>query len=259
MSKIVMCLLLISCSFLQSCQSNDEYNEAPKNQPDLSKAASYNVQLGLGYLKQGDRPRAKKKLLTALDQEPHSPDINAAMAYYLEQTNELDDAKKYYLKAISLSGNSGAQFNNYGTFLCKQGDYSKAETYFLKAVKDPQYIHTAGAYENAGLCVLAIPDTEKAKLYFNKALSQDPSRRESLYELVKLASKEGHDEHAFQLLQQHPDLVLDDRIFLDLAKNIAKKAGQFEVAAEYENSLAKLETKIDNSSGVNNEYNSSNG
>jgi type IV pilus assembly protein PilF len=258
-SKIVGRLLLISCLVLQACQHNEEDNDVSKNQPDLSKAASFNVQLGLGYLKQGDRPRAKKKLLTALEQEPNSPDMNAAMAYYLEQTNELEEAKKYYLKAISLAGNSGAQFNNYGTFLCKQGEYKKAETYFLKAVKDPQYINTAAAYENAGLCVLAIPDTEKAKFYFNKALNQDPSRRESLYELVKLSSKEGHDEHAFQLLQQHPELVVDDKIFLDLAKNIANKIGKYEVAAEYENSLVKLDTKIDNSSGVNNEYNSHNG
>ena len=98
-------LLLISCLFLQACQHNEEDKYVSKNQPDLSKAASFNVQLGLGYLKQGDRPRAKKKLLTALEQEPNSPDINAAMAYYLEQTNELDEAKRYYLKAISLSNN----------------------------------------------------------------------------------------------------------------------------------------------------------
>ena len=113
--------------------------------------------MGLGYLKQGDRPRAKKKLLTALEQEPTSPDVNSAIAYYFEQTKELKQAEKYYLKALSLAGNSGAQLNNYGTFLCRQGDYKKAENYFLKAVKDVQYVNTAGAYENAGLCALSDP------------------------------------------------------------------------------------------------------
>jgi type IV pilus assembly protein PilF len=76
---------------------------------------------------------------------------------------------------------------------------------------------------------------------------------------VKLESKEGHDDKAYELIQQHPDLVLNDKIFLDLAKTISIKAGKPEVAAEYENSLIRLQEKIDNSSGVNNEYNSHNG
>lgn len=237
-------LFFTCCLFLQACQHNEEDKDVVnKNQPDLSKAASFNMQLGLGYLKQGNRPRAKRKLLTALEQEPSSPDINAAMAYYLEQTHELEAAKKYYLKAISLSANSGAQLNNYGAFLCRQNDYRKAESYFLKAVKDPNYIHTAGAYENAGLCVLAIPDDEKAKFYFVKALNQDPSRRESLYELVKLESKEDKNEQALQLLEQHSDLVLNDKVLLDMAKDLATKMGKYEIAAEYENSLNKLGAK----------------
>ncbi len=245
---------------MQACQHNDNKEEEEITTPktDLTKAASYNVQLGLGYLKQGDRPRSKKKLLTALEQAPNSPDVNAAMAYYFEQTKELEQAKKYYLKAISLSSNSGAQLNNYGTFLCRQGDYAKAETYFLKAIKDVQYVHTSGAYENAGLCALGVPDYTKAKLYFTNALSQDPSRRESLYELVKIESKEGHDDVALDLLQKHPDLVLDDKIFLSLAKDIATKAGKVNLALQYESNFKKAELNTDNS-GVDNEYNNHNG
>ena len=256
MSNFLRLIALISCLLIQACQRHEDNRDIiNKGQLDLTKAAVFNMQLGLGYLKQGNRPHAKKKLLTALEQKPNSPDINAAMAYYLEQTNDLEHAKKYYLKAISLSSNSGAQLNNYGTFLCRQGDYKKAEDYFVKAVNDPQYVNTAGAYENAGLCVLAIPDEEKAKFYFNKALGQDPSKNESLYELVKLESKEDHHDKALDLLQQHPDLVLNDKMFLALAKDIARKAGKYQLAAEYENTL----NKIDNSSGVHNEYNSHNG
>ena len=148
--------------------------------------------------------------------------------------------------------------NNYGTFLCRQGEYKKAETYFLNAIKDVNYIHTAGAYENAGLCALEVPDLAKAKLYFTSALNQDPSRKESLYELAKIESKEGHDAEALALLQKHPDLVLNDKIFLAFAKNIASNAGKYDIAAEYENSFKKMEPNIDNS-GVKNEYNSLNG
>ncbi|HDU7970800.1 TPA: type IV pilus biogenesis/stability protein PilW [Legionella pneumophila] len=210
------------------------------------------------HTQDGDRPRAKKKLLTALEQQPDSADVNAALAYYFEQTKELEQAKKFYHKAITLSQNGGAQLNNYGAFLCRQGDYKNAETYFLKAVKDQNYVHTSGAYENAGLCAMAIPDHDKAILYFTKALNQDPSRKESLYELVKLQSKIGHDKEAVELLQKHADLVLNDKVMLALAKDIANRTGQHSLAAEYENSFNKLEP-TNNISGVNDEYNSSNG
>lgn len=245
---------LIVLVLIQGCQHAENNENETNKKTDLSKAATYNVQLGLGYLKQGDRPRAKRKLLTAMEQEPESADVNAAMAYYFEQTSELEEAKKYYLKAIALSSNSGAQFNNYGTFLCRQGEYKKAESYFLKAVKDVKYVHTSGAYENAGLCALEVPDIEKARLYFSKALNQDPSRRESLYELAKMESKMGNDGKALELLQQHPDLVLNDRVFLSFAKSVAEKAGNQVLVAEYENSFKKMEPTTD-ISGVNNEYN----
>lgn len=251
--------LIIIFLMLQACHSSDDKDDVVSNKTDLNKAATFNVQLGLGYLKQGDRPRAKKKLLTAMAQEPNSPDVNAALAYYFEHTSENDQAKKYYLKAISLSANSGTQLNNYGTFLCRQGDFKNAEVFFLKAVKDENYVHTSGAYENAGLCAIAVPDNEKAKFYFNQALSQDPSRRVALYELVKLESKENHDNEAFNLLQRYPDLVINDKIFLDLAKNIAVKAGKYEVAAQYESSLNKLmRSNVDNGE-ANDEYNSHTG
>jgi type IV pilus assembly protein PilF len=218
---------------LQSCR-NSEANAEHINKLNLSKAAAYNMQLGLSYLNQGDRPRAKVKLLTALKQEPTSAQAHAGMAYYFEQTNEISQAKKYYLKAISLSSDEGAQLNNYGTFLCRQGDYKTAEIYFLKAVKDMNYVHTAGAYENAGFCALAIPNNEKAQFYLTKALDQDPLRRESLYELVKLKSSMKHDNEALNLLQKHQDLVSNDRVLLSLGKNLAKKMKQFDLASEYE-------------------------
>lgn len=258
MLKSLRYLLIMLCLLSQSCQHTEDNEEQNNKKTDLSKAATFNMQLGLGYLKQGDRPRAKKKLLTALEQQPESPDVNAALAYYFEQTKELEKAKKYYQKAISLSGSGGAQMNNYGTFLCRQGDYKSAEIYFLKAVTDQNYVHTSGAYENAGLCAMAIPDHDKAILYFTKALNQDPSRKESLYELVKLQSKMGHDTEALDLLQKYPDLVLNDRVMLALAKDIANRTGQYTLAAEYENSFKKMEP-TNNISGVDNEYNSSNG
>jgi type IV pilus assembly protein PilF len=53
-------------------------------------------------------------------------------------------------------------------------------------------MNTAGAYENAGLCAAAIPDYSKAKTYFIKALKQDPQRKQARFELARIEIKQNH-------------------------------------------------------------------
>ena len=117
-----------------------------------------------------------------------------------------------------------------------------------------QYLHTAGAYENAGLCSLAIPDKEKAKKYFASAINQDPSKRSSLYELVKIEEQQGNHAAAIELLKKYPELVLTDSVFLNLASQIALNAGDKVLAGEYEYTRKTIITKA-NTSGVKDEYN----
>jgi len=248
--------MMFALLMLQGCQPSEEAKDQINNKnPQLDEAATYNAQLGLAYLKQGDRARAKRKLFLALSQAPKSPNAHASMAYFMEQCGSIGDAHLYYKKAIALSHSSGSQLNNYGAFLCRQGQYRQAEQYFLKAVKDMEYEHTAGAYENAGLCVMAIPDEKKAALYFAKALEQDPSREQALYELADIEIKQGHHQDALTLLQKFPNLSLNDKTLLSMAANMAHKTGKIDLEAEYQTRIHNFVDKT----GEKNEYNSSNG
>lgn len=232
--KLHYFLGLVCFILLQSCQHPDKTEEEHlPREPKPTEAAAYNSQLGLAYLKQGNRSLAKHKLLLALSQDPNSANANAAMAYFLEKTGELDKAQIYYQKAMATAPKAGTQLNNYGAFLCRRGSYAQAETYFMKAVNDIEYEHTAGAYENAGLCALAIPNNDKAKFYFNKALEQDPEREQSLYELVKLEVKQGHLNDALTYFQKYPNLALRNKILLTMAVDVAHQAGKPEIETNY--------------------------
>ncbi|MFC3907623.1 type IV pilus biogenesis/stability protein PilW [Legionella dresdenensis] len=234
-------LLIMPFLLLQACEHNSEQAaEKAEKRQKRNDAASYNTQLGIAYLKQGDRPRAKRKLLIALDLAPDSPSANGAMAYYLEKTGNIEEAKKYYLKALSLSPQNGAQLNNYGTFLCRQGDFKEAEKYFIKAVNDVTYVHTAGAYENAGLCAEAVPDYRKAENYFIKALDQDPRRRQSLHELISVELKENELNSALLNLKKYESIVQKDKALLELALEVARKAGKPELEVEYKQKIDNL-------------------
>lgn len=242
-------LIAISLLSLQACQqSMDTQDDVNIKKKHRSDAAGYNVQLGLGYLKQGNIPRSKRKLLLALEQAPSSPEANAAMAYFMEKTGDVERAKSYYQKAMAYAPGRGTQLNNYGAFLCRQGDYAQAEQYFLKAVDDLQYENTAGAYENAGLCAMAIPNDAKAEHFFSKAVAQDPSSTQSLYELVKLEIKHDRLDEALAHLQKYPETVLRSHELLVLAIQAAHQSGQLEVEANYRRSLESFGVKNDDNS-----------
>lgn len=155
-------------------------------------AADDNVKLGLAYLQEGNMPIAKEKLLMAADQAPGWAVAKDALGYFFESTGDKKEAEKYYLQAIALSPHDGASLNNYGVFLCRDHRPVEAEKMFLRAAAIPDYLHTAEAYENAGLCALTLPksdkkaDKEMARIYFKKALQQEPQREISARELEKL-------------------------------------------------------------------------
>jgi type IV pilus assembly protein PilF len=234
-------LLCLSLLLLQACQQKNTLNsERVLLAQKQNDAAVYNTQLGLAYLRQEDRSRAKRKLLTALDLAPDSADVNAAMAYFLENTGDLKEASNYYRKALSLAPKAGAQLNNYGSYLCRLGNYNEAEGYFLRAVNDVHYVNTAGAYENAGLCAAAIPDYQKATRFFSKALEQDPRRKQSLYELVRIELKQNQAEKAFAHMKQYPKLTLNDPALLAFAIEASHRLGKTEAEKAYKVGLNNL-------------------
>lgn len=238
---------------ITACHNSEEITEESGQQKDKNiAAAGYNVRLGMAYLKQGDTPRAKRKLLNALAQAPWLPDVNAAMGYFLETTGSPKEARAYFQKAMALNPGGGAQMNNYGTFLCRQGDYAAAEQYFLKAAKDVNYENSATAYENAGLCSMAQHDDKKAEDFFSKALEQDPQRAQSLFELVKIEMKSKQYLLVLDNLKKFPAVTMKSKELLSIAVKAAHESNQINIESNYQQHLA-------DKSGVNNEYNDSNG
>ena len=206
-------------------KSNDDY--------DLARAASINTQLGLAYLKQGDVERAKSKLLIALTQNKRDPLVQSAMGYFYEKTGDIKQARQYYSKSISLAPKKGASQNNYGAFLCRQGEYRESISHFLIAVKDENYLQTAEAYENAGFCALDIPDKVAARDYFKKATLNDPKLYRAYLELAELEFELGHYPVSKHYLEQFSKHHGQTARSLLLGIYIAEKTGDKNSAASY--------------------------
>lgn len=192
MDKKVLAVVL--CSFLSGCASTtkkhnqvnlDSYQRLISNRADnvdLKEASALNVELGISYMAQGDLPRAKRKIVHALELNENSAEANAAMAYFMETTGEAKKAEEYYLNAIRFAvKNQGAHFNNYGIFLCSQKRYKEAQSIFSRGINDKKYFDTARIYENAGICALENKDLAKAREFLETAILKAPKSSKNAY------------------------------------------------------------------------------
>lgn len=203
------------------------------SQAQLKKASVDNVHLGVGYLKQGNLELAKIKLEKAIKQDPKSSTAFSSYAYLLEQLNEIDEAKINYKKAISLSSNNPQVNNNYGAFLCRHGEGKKAEKYFLKAINNPLYKTPAFAYENAGICMLKVPDLVKAEKYFKLALGFNARSASSLINLADLMFQKANYQKARGYLDRVHKLNLHSAKSLWLSVRTEHALGDEDAASSY--------------------------
>ncbi len=174
---IFLALLLSACHLMTT-----EFKPATAN----PAAGEINANLGLAYLAQHDVVRAKQKILLAQQQAPDNPAVWYATGYFLENSQETQAAEEAYNRALELSPYLGAAHNNYGAFLCRHSQYRTAIAQFLQAVEDPNYLHAAEAYENAGHCALLIPDRDSAKRYFELAIARNPQLTSAKMSLQQL-------------------------------------------------------------------------
>lgn len=177
--------VVISSIVLCACKPEYETPPAPSTKNDMA-AAQANLNLALDYIQAEDMENAKDKLMLAVKEEPNYAATWYTMGYFDEVTKHLPQAEADYKHAIALDKNSGMANNNYGTFLCRNGRYKEAIAQFMIAANQSEYLHAGGAYENAGICALEIPDEEAAKGFFLQALNNEPDRKTANFELARI-------------------------------------------------------------------------
>ncbi len=155
-------------------------------QENTSVTVDANVNLGITYLQQGNREKARDSLNQAIKNAPKSPLCWTALAYLEEVSENITLANQYYQHAIALAPQLGEVHNNYGAYLCRHQHPSEGIQEFLFAARSPNYIYQAAAWENAGLCALSSADKQAAIDYFQAALRNDPNRQLSLTKLTQL-------------------------------------------------------------------------
>ncbi|HHY0324023.1 TPA: type IV pilus biogenesis/stability protein PilW [Vibrio cholerae] len=209
-------------------------------QSDPTEMAEARIALGLGYLENGSMIKARENLEKALQYAPDYYRSQLSMAHYYEAVGENDSARKMYRTALSEHPKNGNVLNNFGTFLCKQGEYDTADQYFRRAVEQPYYYLISASYENAGLCALKAGKTDNAREYFKRAIDHDPNRLLSILQLTKMEIEAGDYTPARLRLMNLNQRYGYQKASLKLLIELEKRAGNSALEQKYQTLLNSL-------------------
>lgn len=184
-------LLLLCLTSLFGCVSSGNVDPLSTSKGRDDARAAY-VQLGIGYLQQGQTERAKVPLKKALEMNSSDPDANAALGLVFQSEMEPELADQYFRKALSSSHNDARILNNYGSFLYEQKQYKEAYERFQQATEDNLYPERSRVYENLGLTAVKLGQRDVAREHFTKALHLDRQLPRSLLEMAELSYEDGH-------------------------------------------------------------------
>lgn len=172
----------------------------------VNDAAVANLNLGAGYLRQGNTTLAIERLQRALAQDPRLVEAHATIALAYDQIGSLDEAETHYKRATELDPNNGTAANFYAVFLCnRQNRWADAEPYFRRAAADSNYPTPEVALTNAGVCALAAGDTESAAESFRAALARNGTYPDALLNMMDLAYQGGNFLQARAFVQRYLD------------------------------------------------------
>ncbi len=158
---------------------------------DLKKASVINSKLGLAYLQKKLYQAANAKLLKSLEQDSDNALAHLYMAELQKILKVNDKADEHFKEAISLAPKNSRAKNNYGVFLCSQGEYEESVKYFSEVLKDPLYPDKFGVYENLGICEQQKGNIHLAEKHFRHALKLNHNLPKSLLGMTQISFDSG--------------------------------------------------------------------
>jgi type IV pilus assembly protein PilF len=205
----------------------------PTREADPAKSLESNIQLGIGYIRNGEYDRAKEKLAKAIELDPRSADAYNAYGLLFDVQGESALAEKNYKRSVSLDPGFTKGRNNYGAFLFAQGRYRDAIEQLEIASEDVFYRARGGVFENLGICYLKIGLIAKAESALNRAISLNPRQPRALLELADMEFSKQHFVEANALFKRYTDVSSHGARSLWLGIQLARKFGREDEEASY--------------------------
>ena len=157
----------------------------------VQAAASYNVQLGIAYMQQGNLAVAKEKLERAAQENGSDPNVHSALALLYERLGDPAEADRQFRTALRLAPQNPEISNNYAVYLCRANRVDEGVRRLLSVAKNPLYRTPEAAYTNAAVCLRSVHRDDEAERSLATALQIRPNFAEAAYQLADLDMQRG--------------------------------------------------------------------
>ncbi len=236
--KVLVCGVLIST--LISCTTTTTSKSVKPNPAEIAtRKSNVLINLGLAYVERGQYQVAMDQYNKALKIDPNSHDAHTAIANLYEIIEQSELAQQHYKKAVELAPENPSALNNYGKYLCNQGNYQEAATYFSKAAQTPLYARPWLPLTNAGQCMQKAEKFDQAEQNYRAALKKHPTYAPALMAMAQLSYIQQQYRTARAFLQRYESVqqLTDDQ--LKMAVEIETTLGDAEAAKKYEQQLRR--------------------
>ena len=190
-----------------------------------------NLMLAQDHLAKGELDAAGKAAGDVLKQEPNSIDGHTVMASVLARQGQAARAGEHFRKAVELAPGNAQALNNYGLWLCSQGQARESLLLFDKALLAARDQPTLLA--NAGVCAEQAGDEARAERDLRRAVALDPQNGKALGAIARREFQAGRSFEARAFSERRLAAAPADPQALLLASQIEEKLGDTAAAARY--------------------------
>jgi type IV pilus assembly protein PilF len=181
----------------------------------------------------GRLDEAETQARAALKLDPKSADGYTLLGMIESRRGNTTQAGTHYAKAAALAPNRGTILNNYGAWLCGNGQAAASLPLFDRALADPAYPTPAAVLANAGSCALTAGQPIRAQRDLSRALELDPTSAVALAGMAESEYRAGHFLQARAFSERRLDVAPPSVQVLQLASQIEQKLGDTVAAARY--------------------------
>ncbi|WP_353074931.1 type IV pilus biogenesis/stability protein PilW [Stenotrophomonas sepilia] len=181
----------------------------------------------------GNLDAAERKVREALKLAPEAPDALVLQAGIDDRRGRTRQAGENFRKAAELAPQRGDLLNNYGAWLCQQGQPAESLAWFDRALQAPGYATPGEAQANAGSCALDAGQLERAERDLRAALVAAPANPVALESMAQLSFRQGRYMEARAFAERRIAAAPATRSVLQLASQIEVKLGDRAASDRY--------------------------
>ncbi|MGG2100488.1 type IV pilus biogenesis/stability protein PilW [Stenotrophomonas sp. NRRL B-14846] len=181
----------------------------------------------------GNLDAAERKVREALKLAPEAPDALVLQAGIDDRRGRTRQAGENFRKAAELAPQRGDVLNNYGAWLCQQGQPAESLVWFDRALQAPGYATPGEAQANAGSCALDAGQLERAERDLRAALVAAPADPVALESMAQLSFRQGRYMEARAFAERRIAAAPATRSVLQLASQIEARLGDRAASDRY--------------------------